>query len=167
MTTHTLLVLAAVLLLACQGFAVDRSKFRTCDQTSFCRRHRDDHSSRLYRYRLVKDSVIFHGIPKPDEKEKKDEGETKGGIWKSLQRNLGLHASESGKHHKGPDTYVRGPEATLTGLLVNTASETSTGQSEQLHFAVYAMADGVARLRITEVYGKPVAGEVFSEDTSG
>jgi hypothetical protein len=30
--------------------AVDRSKFRTCEQTSFCRRHRDNHSGGLYMF---------------------------------------------------------------------------------------------------------------------
>ncbi|CAB9497954.1 Neutral alpha-glucosidase C (Fragment) [Seminavis robusta] len=146
-----------VLLLLCfssLGFAVDRAKFRTCDQTSFCRRHRDDHSSRLYRYRLVKDSVIFHGIPEKDEKEPPaDTGTLKTGLWKSLQKNLGLKDAKD--QAKGPDIYVRGTEPTVSGLLVNTASETSTGLSEQLNWAIYAMADGVMRMRITEVYGKP------------
>ena len=136
--------------------AVDRAKFRTCDQTSFCRRHRDDHSSRLYRYRLVKDSVLFHGIPKEDgENGGKDKGESKTGLWKSLQRNLGLHGDHNDGKHKGLDPYVRGPEATMTGLLVNAAAETSTGESEQLNWAIYAMQDGLLRMRITEVYGKP------------
>ena len=111
--------------LSSQGMAVDRAKFRTCDQTSFCRRHRDDHSSRLYRYRLVKDSVLFHGIPKEDgENGGKDKGESKTGLWKSLQRNLGLHGDHNDGKHKGLDPYVRGPEATMTGLLVNAAAET-------------------------------------------
>jgi hypothetical protein len=37
--------------------AVDRSKFRTCQQTSFCRRHRLGKSRQLYDYSLVSDSV--------------------------------------------------------------------------------------------------------------
>lgn len=143
--------------LSSMGFAVDRAKFRTCEQTSFCRRHRDDHSSRLYRYRLVKDSVLFNGIPKPDEKEaaaKHPGGNAQTGLWKSLKQNLGLHGDSTEGQHKGPDIYVRGPEATMTGLLVNTAAETSTGLPEQLNWGIYAMEDGVVRMRITEVYGK-------------
>jgi mannosyl-oligosaccharide alpha-1,3-glucosidase len=149
-----------LILLLCFGFpslafAVDRSKFRTCDQTSFCRRHRDDHSSRLYRYRLVKDSVIFHGIPKKDDADvgaSEADNDSKG-LWKSLQRNLGLKDRKDSSS-KGPDVYVRGPDPTISGLLVNTATETSTGLSEQLNWAIYAMADGILRMRITEVYGK-------------
>lgn len=99
---------------------------------------------------------MFHGIPKRDEKEGEEEqAETKAGIWKSLQRNLGLHGDQKDGRHKGPDSYVRGPEATMTGLLLNAAVETSTGKSEQLQWAVYAMQDGLLRMRITEVYGKP------------
>lgn len=141
------------------GFAVDRAKFRTCEQTSFCRRHRDDHSSRMYRYRLVKESVIFHGIPQIDSGSEAEEVEEvaakQTGIWGSLQRNLGLKADANGGAHKGPDTYVRGPEPTMTGVLINAATDTSTGESEQLNWSVYAMADGLMRMRITEVYGKP------------
>lgn len=134
--------------------AVDRTKFRTCEQTSFCRRHRGDKSSRLYQYRLVKDSVIFHGIPKADaEEEQKEETPKRGSLWGSLSRNLGLD-KQSSAQHKGPDSYVRGTEPTLSGLLVNTATETSSGEAEQLNFAIYAMTDGLMRMRITEVYGK-------------
>jgi alpha 1,3-glucosidase len=37
--------------------AVDRSKFRTCEQTSFCRRHRHGKSRALYNYKIVPESV--------------------------------------------------------------------------------------------------------------
>jgi len=141
------------------AFAVDRAKFRTCEQTSFCRRHRDDHSSRMYRYRLVKDSVIFHDIPKADAESKgveaaEEEIKSKGGLWGSLSRNLGLSGDDTANAHKGPDIYVRGPEPTMTGILLNAAAETSTGEAEQLNWSVTAMADGLVRMRITEVYGK-------------
>lgn len=42
------------------AMAVDRTKFRTCQQTSFCRRHRHGKSKRLYDYRLVGESVRIH-----------------------------------------------------------------------------------------------------------
>jgi len=115
----------------------------------------------LYRYRLGKDSVIFHGIPDSNKEGGKHEGEpeegkdSKPGLWKSLQRNLGLKAEDEEAKHKGPDIYVRGTQPTVTGVLVNTATDTSTGKSEQLNWAVYAMSDGLLRMRITEIYGKP------------
>lgn len=136
--------LAAVVLLllgyTSLGMAVDRSKFRTCSQTSFCRRHRENHSSRLYQYKLDEGSVQFHVMQEEHAAAPK---EHKVGLWKSLQqRILG--------HHEDVDPYVRGPPPTLTGILINTAPETSSGDKEKLHWSVHAMADGLLRMRITE-----------------
>ncbi len=39
--------------------AVDRSKFRTCEQTSFCRRHRHGKSRALYDYKIIPESIVF------------------------------------------------------------------------------------------------------------
>jgi alpha 1,3-glucosidase len=140
--------------------AVDRSKFRTCQQTSFCRRHRGNHSSRLYEYKLIADSVHFHAPHEassaehpadtdPDEKEKKS-------VWQSLQRRLlGQHHVHNGDNGK-LDPYVRGPPPTLTGTVYNVADETSSGSHEELLFSVSAMSDGLVRVRLTERYG--VAG---------
>jgi hypothetical protein len=153
--------------------AVDQSKFRTCEKTSFCRRHRGGHSASLYKYRIVEDSVKFH-LPNNDvddtnesfrqvndngndaleNDDRKGGSDSNAGLWKSLQdRILGGNAFDfdnSSKHVKDP--YVRGPPPTLTGMLVNTAPETSTGKKEHLEFAVYALSDGLIRVRITEVY---------------
>ncbi len=40
--------------------AVDRSKFRTCSQTSFCRRNRNGRSKPAYQYHLDPASIEFH-----------------------------------------------------------------------------------------------------------
>jgi alpha 1,3-glucosidase len=130
--------------------AVDQSKFRTCAETSFCRRHRGQHSAALYKYRVDKDSVHFH-IPEKDEAKEEVVGVEKGnnGLWKSLQDRI-LGGSQDGEGEKDP--HVRGPPPTLTGLLVNSAAETSTGHKEKLEFSVHAMADGLVRMRVTEVY---------------
>ena len=165
-------VILAYCLLA-TGMAVDQSKFRTCDQTSFCRRHREKHSASLYQYRINEESVTFH-IPKATsdaaneanegdrdgdkhsaEKNNKNDGDAaNAGLWKSLQdRILGgrsVDDKDSTKHLKDP--HVRGPPPTLTGTLVNTAAETSTGKKEYLEFAIYALSDGLIRARITEIY---------------
>lgn len=119
--------------------AVDRSKFRTCSQTSFCRRHRENHSSRLYNYVLDKESVHFHVMEK-----EKGHTEDKAGLWKSLQQRILGHRGED------VDPYVQGPPPTLTGLLKNKAPETSSSNEETLHWSVHAMADGIVRMRITE-----------------
>lgn len=160
--------------------AVDQSKFRTCQQTAFCQHHRNGNSQNLYQYKIIEESVQFH-MPGEEaegdnnhnqfEKEKesakdaaasaaamdeaKMEGEEKAGLWKSLQdRILGSGSSDDsskvGDNIKDP--YVRGPPPALSGTLVNTAIETSTGKKEHLDFTVHALADGMVRLRVTEVY---------------
>lgn len=125
------------------AFAVDQSKFRTCDQTSFCRRHRGEHSAALYKYRLDKDSVHFH-LPsegniddaEKDEKEKAamEEAKNKGGLWQSLKNGI-LGGSEDGDGKKDP--YYRGTTPTLTARLINTAPKTSTGHKERLELSLY------------------------------
>ena len=76
------------------------------------------------------------------------------GLWKSLQdRILGSKSSDedsSSRHVKDP--YVRGPPPTLTGILVNNVEDTSTGKKEHLEFSIYALSDGLIRVRITEIY---------------
>lgn len=137
------------------GLAVDQSKFRTCDQTSFCRRHRGEHSATLYNYRLDKESVHFHRPPEETnsvgETEEAEEKKNTG-LWKSLQNRI-LGASEDSESEKDP--YFRGTMPTLTGILTNTSTKTSTGHKEKLEFSVHAMSDGLLRLRITEVYQDP------------
>ena len=136
---------AVLLLLGCTiglGMAVDRSKFRTCSHTSFCRRHRQNHSSRLYQYSLDKDSVHLHLM---EQHAASGGEEPEQSLWKSLQQRILGH--RGGDH---VDPYVQGPPPTLTGLLKNTAPETSSGKPETLHWAVHAMADGLVRMRITE-----------------
>lgn len=132
------------------AFAVDRSKFRTCDQTSFCRRHREKASGTLYKYKLVKDSLHFH-LPSEGDKDKADKpADGESSLWKSFStRILG------GKGEDKLDPYVRGAPPTLTGTLVNTSPQTSSGLHEELQWSVHAMADGLVRVRIHELYGSP------------
>lgn len=146
------------------GMAVDRSKFRTCEKTSFCRRHRDNHSARLYQYRLDPKSVRFHAPEKADEEHEQAVAAQPGvvasssGIWASLQRRLlGSKDAAENSNSNRIDPYVRGPPPTLTGSLINTAKETSSGNPETLKWSVYALANGLVRIRITEAYGKSSA----------
>ena len=152
------------------AMAVDRSKFRTCQQTSFCHRHRHGKASSLYKYQLEADSLQLHS-PSATEAAQKTDSETNSKGKTSVWSSLSLHIL--GKNDKADraepssiagvlDPYVRGTSPTLTGTLVNTAKETSTGSREQLQWAVYAMQDGIARMRVIEMYGK-VAGSAFQE----
>jgi alpha 1,3-glucosidase len=120
--------------------AVDRTKFRTCQQASFCRRNRQHadgtpHNSHLlYQYKLIPESVHFH-IPEHAASVQKEPDS----VWTLMRRKLlGAAVSE----------YVAGPPPTLTGTLQNTAAD-----AEFLQFSITTLVDGTARLRFTEVYG--------------
>merc|ERR1719410_2440105 len=71
-----------LLLLIDISMAVDKSKFRTCMQTSFCRRHRS--SKPLISYSLDADSIRF--LPcKEKSNEKKEEEKTVGSsFWNKM-----------------------------------------------------------------------------------
>ena len=145
--------------LSIRGMAVDHKKFRNCEKTSFCRRHRDGHLARLYKYQVDVESIHFRLPPSKvptdeetnneEEKEDANKGST-GGIWKSLSDRI-LGSSDDGKHNE-KDPYVRGPPPTLTGFLINSSTETSSGSKEKLEWSIHAMADGLIRMRVTEVY---------------
>ncbi|VEU43012.1 unnamed protein product [Pseudo-nitzschia multistriata] len=155
------------------ALSVDQSKFRTCEQTSFCRRHRHQHSASLYQYRIDPDSVHFHipsenkhGSDGPKHQSERDadqtmdnvekpdvDTDTDNGLLKSLtERIFGKSPHEDDANQNKKDPYVRGPPPTLTGTMVNTATETSSGKKEYLNFSVHCISDGMVRMRITEVY---------------
>ena len=123
--------------------AVDRSKFRTCQQTSFCRRNRQHadgtahQSHTLYRYKILPESVHFH-IPEQEAPVKQEHHDT---VWTLMRRKL---LGDSNPVQE----YVAGPPPTLTGTLQNKAAE-----AEFLQFSITALMDGTARIRFTEVYG--------------
>lgn len=142
--------------------AVDRSKFRTCQQTSFCRRHRHGKSKALYDYRVVGESVGMHREnTAADTPDNADTAASGGGILSKFSRKL-MGGGDTA--NAGDDTHIRGPSPIFTARLTNTAPFTSsslTAQAygngncdaieEELNLAVHLHEDGVARIRITEV----------------
>eukprot|EP00978_Attheya_sp_CCMP212_P020444 scaffold58527_cov50-Attheya_sp.AAC.1 len=134
--------------------AVDRSKFRTCAQTSFCRRHRGGHSASLYHYRLDPDSVQLLEVPGDVVADAAADAPPDTGVWSSVKKRM------LGDNHDQPllDPYVKGPGPVFQATLLNTnantnADSSSSSSSERLQLAVHGHADGMARIRITEVYG--------------
>ena len=110
------------------AMAVDRSKFRTCQQTSFCRRHRHGKSKRLYDYKLVGESVELHSVKDAVASAASAAAaatvtETKRGL---LSKFLGSAGHTSHGEQLQEDPYVRGPSPVLTAKLVNVAPYTST-----------------------------------------
>lgn len=139
---RSILVAVLLALFGCCGrtttmtMAVDRSKFRTCQQTSFCRRHRragqhnedKGHSSSSSRqtFRVIRESVHLHLPDKPvtenaedsveqaqqkhdggaDSKNNADFAE-KESMWKSLQRRLmGSEPADSKKKAQDLDSSM-------------------------------------------------------------
>mmetsp|Transcript_52531 Transcript_52531/g.63315 ORF Transcript_52531/g.63315 Transcript_52531/m.63315 type:complete len:1073 (+) Transcript_52531:78-3296(+) len=130
--------------------AVDRSKFRTCGETSFCRRNRFSPQSKPNRgYHIVKDTVrLFLPGDEPQldtEDVKAEEASGSGsGLWKSL-----FGAKEKGAN----DPHVRGPAPILTALLSSKTSQNLlSGPEEDLLLTLHLHSNGVSRLRITENY---------------
>jgi alpha 1,3-glucosidase len=80
-----------------------------------------------------------------------------GGMWKSLQRRLLGSNDGSDSHNKALDPYVRGPPPTLTGRLEMQTDTTN----HQLLWTVSALSDGIARMRVTELYGQ--AGTAYEQ----
>lgn len=157
--------------------AVDRSKFRTCEQTSFCRRHRHAAHGSLFRYKLVEESIQFHtSNPATDniaeqeaavtdaEAPSEAEAAAADGVWQSIQRRL-LGNTKSGegvmKHQNSTEPSLRGPAPTLTGRLHNVASsplssnDSHSKNADCLTWSVTALSHGLLRMRVTECYGRP------------
>ncbi|KAL7537615.1 hypothetical protein ACHAXR_007963, partial [Thalassiosira sp. AJA248-18] len=150
-TTIALPFVASILPLA---MAVDRSKFRTCSQTSFCRRHRHGKSKRLYDYKLLGESVTM-----PNRGGVGDDGaaasiggggdggagaagvvsedkSSGGGLLSKFSRKL-MGGRDDGTNNSGGgaggDTYIRGPSPVFTARLANVAPFTSTALTAQAY----------------------------------
>jgi len=155
------------------AMAVDRSKFRTCAQTSFCRRHRHGKSKRLYDYKLIPESVELFRSGNGDGAEsseveknaqqQSDASGSSGGLLSKFSRKLGIR--RKGSNDGTVDTF-RGPGPIFSARLENIAPLTScaltaqvygkcdaaiNGFNEELNLAIHLHQDGVARVRITEV----------------
>ncbi|KAL7547957.1 hypothetical protein ACHAWF_011228 [Thalassiosira exigua] len=160
------------------AMAVDRSKFRTCHQTSFCRRHRHGRSAGLYEYKIEPGTVRFApgGSAPPVDAAGEGEGEGGGegrgggggggggGLLSKFSRMLG-GAEAPASAAADERARVRGPGPVLTATLVNASPFPSTAltaeaygncydpskrYAEELRLTVHLQGDGVARVRATE-----------------
>jgi len=147
------------------AMAVDRTKFRTCQQTSFCRRHRHGKSKRLYDYKLVSESVQLHNVKDAVANAAASSAAVASEKRGLLSKFLGGYSSSETEQLEDP--FVRGPPAIFTAKLVNVAPLTSTKLTaqtygdgcdlsklsfeEELQLSVHLHEDGVARIRIKEV----------------
>lgn len=126
--------------------AVDRSKFRTCSQTSFCRRHRDKAPDTPRQFQVDVSSMKFSFDDETESNETNDNnadgsgngsdaGSARTGIWSSLFGGK--------KSPKKLQEYL-GPAPVFTALLKSMDSK------EELQLNLHLQNDGVARLRLTE-----------------
>jgi alpha 1,3-glucosidase len=149
-TSHTTSLLSNSFPSLTKVMAVDHSKFRTCHQTSFCRRHRHGKSKSLYEYKLLPETVVFD----PSGIASVAASETTKGLLSSWSRKLTKGSSLS-----NGDNY-QGPPPVLTAKLHNIAAYTSCAltadaygscpQEEELEVSISLLQDGVARVRIVE-----------------
>jgi mannosyl-oligosaccharide alpha-1,3-glucosidase len=138
------------------AMAVDRTKFRTCEQTSFCRRHRQEEEGRrpFPQYQLLPETLEYHPPTaqdlKPNAAASADTSATNS-LWSTINRHLMGGGSQESSNHAATsvlgDPYVHGPTPTLTGRIA-----VSDEATLQLQFALTALQDGLVRMRITEVY---------------
>ena len=125
---------------------MDRSKFRTCEKTSFCRRHRHERSKPAFDYRLLPESIHFHrkdsiegdsNVSVGGEGQGDNAGGSVGGTAENVpgesgktEEKVGYYQkikrilSNSKNHDKDTendaiDPYVRGPEPFFTATLAN------------------------------------------------
>ena len=139
--TSTMLRFLVWCTVACTlGMAVDRSKFRTCQQTSFCRRNRGQPLTEMFRVDSV-DLVLNDTHEEPAEEP--EPHHQKSSVWSSLKRHLiGTDATAA----TTLDPYVRGPSPHVQGLLIGSLDH-------HLQFTLTLLKDGTLRVRVTEVYG--------------
>jgi mannosyl-oligosaccharide alpha-1,3-glucosidase len=152
--------LLILLLTVVSAMAVDRSKFRTCEQTGFCRTHRKTEADDEPIYRLTNVEFHEHGLPMDnvdnDEKsvsaasllsnKKKQQNNS---LWKSLTARAlgGGGAAKDEAITTPPVAYTR-----LTGTLVASSSNNGGNGSNAppLDLAVAILPDQTLRLRITD-----------------
>ena len=139
------------------AMAVDRSKFRTCQQTSFCRRQRHFTGQGPYEYVLVPESIHIHreekdGTGGEEAAHNKKEEKKSGGVWNSLSQRI-LGSSKSKDHDGRLDPHVRGPTPQISGQIVQQVVKSQEATDDILNWTLTCLSDGVVRLRLTEVYG--------------
>jgi len=155
--------------------AVDRSKFRTCDNTSFCRRNRDGRNKLAYQYNLDPLSIQYHPHPnnqhssnvetdeqneqqqKQQEQDQQQEEPRKRGYIQSLKQMLSKSSSNQNENSNKIDPHFLGPNPFFTANLINTSpfvgkTNLNPQSKEQLNLSIHLHDNGIARIRITEEY---------------
>ena len=101
------------------ALAVDRSKFRTCQQTGFCRRQRHFTGGGPYEYVLLPESIQVHEDKDEKIKDEVPKKEEKEGVWNSLSKRILGSSKDTDIKQNGPlDPYLRGPNPQITGKIV-------------------------------------------------
>jgi len=115
--------------------AVDRSKFRTCDQTSFCRRHRKSKPEPLKQFSVDASSMKFTVPTKERHKEEEQTDDIeKPGIWSSIFGSSDDKGSSKSR-------FV-GPAPIFSARLVSS--------KEELQLTLHLQDNGISRIRVTE-----------------
>jgi mannosyl-oligosaccharide alpha-1,3-glucosidase len=170
MTCFTKVLVAFILPLLSQPFslvmAVDRTKFRTCSNSSFCRRNRNGRNQPMYSYRILSNSLMIH--KNDDDNKKNNDSEEHqmseevdgteeiergrlGGYYQKIKRLLSQENDPVTKDSTFPPQIPF-----LTATLENTSSLKAL-KEERLDLHLYFYQNGVLRMKITEQYGSSEA----------
>ena len=174
MTPFVKILIACILPLLSQPFslvmAVDRTKFRTCSNTSFCRRNRNGRNQPMYSYRILPNSIMIHkyhdNSMKSEErrensstdadvgKEAQEEELGKlGGYYQKIKRLL----SSDNNDPIAKDTFSFPTQIPFLTATLENASSMKALEEERLDLSVYFYENGVLRMKITEQYGSSEA----------
>lgn len=163
----SLLLISVVLsIFSISAMAVDRTKFRTCEQTSFCRRHRQTQENKNKgvktptQYKVLYSTLKFHPIlPTAEDDASEKLLETKeqqdSGVWSSLQRRLLGGTGGQGGESNEKKAKVMTP--TLTGRLQShkPVAGSATSDNDDVHYldlSITALQNEIIRVQVTEVY---------------
>lgn len=139
--------------------AVDRTKFRTCEQTSFCRRHRlnvETNSAPPNRpsYQVIKESIQFDSIVRQETLTNTTTSTERGGgnsrRWPAIFSLLSKHSNAS----QSSVAYRRaGPKPSLTAILSPANEDKDSNNNNNnptFQLSLSWTLNGIVRVQVTE-----------------
>jgi alpha 1,3-glucosidase len=139
-TMLCLLILLSLVQSLTVVMAVDRSKFRTCQQTSFCRRHREARSTAAFDYALIPESIRFtrdsewqeSKEERNDDNGEKEESNAVGKEEESDDRASGLLPDGGSYYEKIKRLLLLSNKGHPHGLFLEKDNTPATGQTDSL-----------------------------------
>jgi len=142
--------------------AVDRAKFRTCTQTSFCRRHRF-HKPKVT-YNVDENSIRY--LPCNDggdenaenDNNEEEDAEEKSGLWNKIISSASRFTKNPEEQPSTKDvlcnkksSYYIGPKPIFYAELVPTSTyKLNNNNNKALTLTIHVHSNGIFRIRVTD-----------------